>query len=94
MGTPVGSKGGQKGAGEREGDGGAISPRKIVVHRGKWSTPMKKNGRQIPDRFFITSSPRVPASSAFEKESVQRIDPDRISSACQPTQRRIARNLF
>lgn len=47
---------------------------------------MKKNGRQIPDRFFITSSPpsSFPASSAFLKESVQRIDSDRISSACQP----------
>lgn len=61
-----------------------------MVHRGKWSTPMKKNGRQILDRFFITSSPRVPASSAFKKkkkkESVSepnRFRPNFFLSACQ-----------
>lgn len=46
---------------------------------------MKKNGRQILDRFFITSSPRVrPASSAFKKKEAfqSRIDSGRISSVC------------
>lgn len=49
---------------------------------------MKKNGRQILDRFFITSSPRVPASSAFtkKKESVSepnRFRPNFFLSVCQ-----------
>lgn len=50
----------ERGAGrgqENREERSTISPRKIVVYHGKWSTPMKKNGRQIPDRFFITSSP-------------------------------------
>lgn len=52
--------------GERERTAISKSLREIVVNHGKQSTPMKKNGHQIPDRFFITSLRRVSASGLVE----------------------------